>query len=105
MKTIIVTNLPNPHQMIVLRVSDDNFSKALEITKKAVVDIKYDENYDPGDYDLAWQIDGVIYKMFNKHGIKYERHSEVPVRSVHESDVLLDEYWIYFDQINKEGEQ
>ena len=105
MKWIIITNLPDPDHNIVLRVADGNFIRALLIAKQEVVAIKYDDEYDLEYSDLAWDLDSAITDEFGKYGIKYERHSSIPKRSTEEVDEACDEYWIFFDQIDSEGEQ
>lgn len=90
---------------IVLRVSDDNFNKAVTFTKEAIADAKWQGKIDSIQEEFVWNLDTVITDMLDTKGIKYERHTEIPKRTPEELDEAMDEYWIFYDQLDEYGEQ
>ena len=90
---------------IVLRVSDYNFNNAVTFTKETIADAKWQGKIDSTKEDFVWDLDTVITDMLDTKGIKYERHSTYPERTPEELNEALDEYWIFYDQLDEYGEQ
>lgn len=110
MKWIIVRDIIDSagdpvDDIIVLRVSDDNFYDAITFAKETIADAKWQGKIDSTKEDFVWNLDTVITDMLDTKGIKYERHSTYPESTPGKLDEALDKYWIYYDDLTEDGEQ
>lgn len=110
MKWIIVTNIYDNNKTplegsIVLKVSDDNFHAAVIMTKKILARTKFSQSLDCSNEDFIWNLDSLVTNQFEKEGIKYMRFDSIPFKTKEEMDRDLDEYWVFYDELDLFGEQ
>lgn len=105
MKYIYVTELPDPKDVIIYRVSDKTFDTHLTAIKK-IVGKHVKDNYDDlHDENFVWNLDSKITKYLDSKKASYNKLDTVPFRTQKELDELCDEYWIFAGQVDEEGEQ
>ena len=87
---------------MILRVSDDNFNDAVTFAKETIADAKWQgkNRFNTRRFCLEFRY---CYYMLDAKG-KYERHT-YPERTPEELDEAMDEYWIFYDQLDEDGEQ